>query len=68
MKKHFLLEKAFVYENVPQKLTPDGCTYDRTCGLWRNNNSGEVMMISDYAHRPVSKKCDIETGEDQKGE
>ena len=68
MKEHILLDKAFVYTDVSKKLTPEDCTYDRNCGLWRMNSTGEVMMIGDYAQKPQSKKCDVETGEDQKGE
>ena len=68
MKEHILLEKAYIYEYIPKKLTPEGCSYDRVCGLWRVDKTGEVMMIGNYAQKPASKKCDIETGEDQKGE
>ncbi len=68
MKEHILLEKAYIYENIPQKLTPEGCYYDRTCGVWRIEQTDEIMMIGNYAKKPASKKCDIETGEDQKGE
>ena len=32
------------------------------------DSTGEVMMVSHFAQRPETKKCDIETGEDQKGE
>lgn len=68
MKQHILLEKAFTYENIPQKLTPDDCSYDRKGGLWRVDSTGEAMMTSDFAQKPQTKKCDVETGEDQKGE
>ena len=68
MKQHILLEKAYTYDNVPRELTPEGCSYDRECGLWRVDNTGEVMMLSNFAQKPETKKCDIETGEDQKGE
>lgn len=68
MKEHILLDKAFVYENVEKELKPEGCSYDRTCGLWRVDSTGDIMMLSDYARKPQTKKCDVETGEDQKGE
>ena len=57
-----------VYEDIPKELTPEGCSYDREAGLWRVDDTGEVMMIGNYAQRPETKKCDVETGEDQKGE
>lgn len=68
LKQHVLLEKAFIYANVDRKLTPEGCSYDRKAGLWRLNHTGEVMMTSHFAKKPATKKCDVETGEDQKGE
>ncbi len=68
MKEHILLDKAYVYEDIPKELTPEGCSYDREVGLWRVDDTGEVMMIGSYAQRPETKKCDVETGEDQKGE
>ena len=68
MKGHILLEKAYVYDDVTQKLTPEGCSYDRDSGFWRLNSTSEAMMISNHAQKPQSKKCDVETGEDQKGE
>lgn len=68
MKQDILIEKTFTYDNIPRDLTPKGCTYDRKCGLWRINSTGEVRMLKEDAPRPEAKKCDVETGEDQKGE
>lgn len=68
MKEHILLDKAYIYEDVPDKLVPESCFYDREGGFWRLRNTGEVMMIGNNAQRPGTKKCDVETGEDQKGE
>lgn len=68
MKQHILLEKAYTYDNVSKDLVPKGCSYDRKDGLWIVAGSGEVMMLSNNAPKPQTKKCDVETGEDQKGE
>ena len=68
IKKHILLDKAHVYDMVEKDLVPPKCSYDRECGLWRVDTTGEVMMIGAYARKPQSKKWDVETGEDQKGE
>lgn len=68
MKEHILLDKTYVYEDIPKDLKPQGCSYDRVSGLWRVDSTGEVMMVGNYAQRPETKKCDVETGEDQKGE
>ena len=70
MDRHILLQNAFIYENTKkdEDLKPKNCIYDHKNGFWRVKDSHEVMMISDFAERPETKKCDIETGEDQKGE
>ena len=68
MNRHVLLDKANAYENVSKDLRPENCYYDRKDGLWRVEETANVMMVSDYARKPQSKKWDIETGEDQKGE
>lgn len=68
MKKHILLDKAHVYENIDRDMNPKDCSYDRIAGLWRVNSTGEIMMISSSVQKAETKKCDIETGEDQKGE
>lgn len=68
MREHVLIEKAFMFDNVKEPTKPKGCYYDRSVGLWRVDGTGEVMMLSDSFDKPATKKCDIETGEDQKGE
>ena len=65
---HILLELARRYPEPTDGLMPSGCTFQETCGYWVKNGSNEVMMLSDDPRRPYSKKCDRETGEDQKGE
>lgn len=68
MKEHILIDKTYTYEEIPKILAPKDCFYDRKSGLWRMDSNGEIMMVSNYAKKPESKKCDVETGEDQKGE
>lgn len=67
MKSHILLEKAFVYP-LPQ-CPPDmqGLFFDSKKGFWINEEGMPAVSIEAFAG-PRSKKCDIETGEDQKGE
>lgn len=68
MKNHIIIEKAKKY-NIPNRnLTPSGCTYKAQEGFWVDNSSNTAMMKCDKSQKPTSKKCDIETGEDQKGE
>ena len=69
MKKHILLEKAFIYnEPLEKNLSPQDCTYNELKGYWVTNENSEVMMLSENAKIPQTKKEDVETGEDQKGE
>ena len=68
MRRHILLEKACCYPEPRAALVPDNCTFIQKNGYWRNNSTGEIMMLSNDPCRPQTKKEDIETGEDQKGE
>lgn len=68
MKNHILLEKAQKYNMTVQNLAPNGCSYKAKNGYWVDNSSNIAMMKSDNPQKPVTKKCDIETGEDHKGE
>ena len=68
MKGHILLEKAYVYDDEPMNIKPEGCSYDRSRGLWIIDSTGEIMMTGKCSQKMQSKKCDVETGEDQKGE
>lgn len=68
MKKHILLENAFRYNEPSVVLPPSGCSFDSQRGYWIKNKTGEAMMLSDDNCNLQTKKCDRETGEDQKGE
>lgn len=68
MTEHILLKKAKRYEISSFFPTPDDCTFISCSGYWVSNISGKPMMLGDNPRKPKSKKYDIETGEDQKGE
>lgn len=68
MKQHILLGKAYCYPEPGEAQIPENCTFIQKNGYWRNNSTGEIMMLSNDPRRPQTKKADIETGEDQKGE
>ncbi len=68
MKDHIIIEKAKKYDITNQNLTPIGCTYNSKDGFWVDNTSNIAMMKSSKMQASATKKCDIETGEDQKGE
>jgi len=68
MKQHILLEKAKCYETNVILPTPDNCIFLSSIGYWVDSITGKPMMNGDNPRKPQSKKHDIETGEDQKGE
>lgn len=68
MKEHLLIEKAYIYPVPRQQLKVEGCKYDRKNGYWIQEETGEPMVFDRRHPGPQTKKCDIETGEDQKGE
>ncbi len=69
MKKNLVIEKSFKYspKTIGQDV-PENYKYDEDNGYWVNVNSGIPMMFDNNGPRPRTKKHDIETGEDQKGE
>lgn len=64
MKQHVLITYATrrPYHHVPS--LPMGAVYDHMKGYWVKDNKPLALSTSG----PVTKKCDHETGEDQKGE
>ncbi len=68
MKQHILLDQAISYEFPNAIKPPKNCYYDRILGFWIDKSTGTAMMMSNHPEKVVTKKCDIETGEDQKGE
>jgi hypothetical protein len=67
MNNHVLvkLAKRKPYSSTPDM--PDDAYYDSIKGYWMDKKGALVSSGSEYGAR-VSKKCDQETGEDQKGE
>lgn len=66
--KHLLLENSFTYKKRKLISPPTGFTYDRIMGAWEKE-SDKTLLIQSY-HFPTiaSKKEDVETGEDHKGQ
>ena len=60
MKQHILLEQAHRYPSQTAVNSLKGCSFQQEKGYW--------VMESDDPKPPTTKKCDRETGEDQKGE
>lgn len=67
--KHILLEKAFKYDIPRQNVKLfKGYNYDDVKGYWVNVENGKPLMHEDASFKPRTKKEDVETGEDRKGE
>jgi len=65
--KHILIEKAFIYKNKPQNID-ESYIYDNLLGYWVKKDDGKPAVYDPKFSGPKTKKADIETGEDQKGE
>ena len=66
--KHLLLTMAKTYPVSTGDLAPQECQYDLFQGAWVLNGIGSWLIESPNRPRPMTKKKDIETGEDQKAE
>lgn len=66
--KHLLLTLAQTYPVPTGDLAPEGCRYDLSQGAWVLNDLGSLLIYSPNRPRPMTKKRDIETGEDHKAE
>lgn len=68
MKKHILKEKAFVYELPRTEPKMDGYEFNDENGYWINQSNKKACIKDPSFAAPRTKKHDIETGEDKKGE
>ena len=66
--EHLLLTMAKTYPVFDRDLAPQGCQYDVYQGAWLLEGLGSLFVESPNRPQPRTKKFDIETGEDQKGE
>lgn len=65
MNEHFLIANAVRSQYRQSSPIPVGVTYDAKRGYWIRD--GQPWVLTDGA-QPLTKKADIETGEDEKGE
>ena len=68
--RHTLLSKAVTVQGGRPHSETAAIEFDESCGFWRVTQTARPMILSEiYATvRRGSKKRDLETGEDQKGE
>lgn len=67
-RQHILLKKAVTGSRFTGDLSPAGCQYDTSIGAWVVDDSGALLAQTAGRARPTSKKSDLETGEDRKGD
>ncbi len=68
MEKHILIEKAKTYTPQNKEGEPIGYEYDKKKGYTASILGGSPFITSEHAQHLNTKKEDVETGEDQKGE
>lgn len=68
MKKHILTEKAFTYDLPRTAPNMSGYEFNDEKGYWVNQSSKKPSIEDPLFAAPRTKKADIETGEDKKGE
>ncbi|MGB8274291.1 MAG: hypothetical protein WCF16_03365 [Alphaproteobacteria bacterium] len=68
MFEHVLMAYATRRPYRATPALPDGARYDPVKGYWIKNDTPLVTAQEFLEGGPVTKKCDQETGEDQKGE
>jgi len=68
LKTHLLLEKAYVYPIKEEEINLEEYNFNTIKGYWVNKKSFQPLILDSSVQKPRSKKCDRETGEDQKGE
>lgn len=64
---HLFLDRVFEYELRKPESMPDIYTYNANVGYWTDVNGSPCVLDSEFS-KPMTKKEDRETGEDQKGE
>ena len=64
---HIILENSKIYSNRDKKMH-EGYRYNAYVGYWVSNITNEPLIMNEKMELLATKKEDIETGEDQKGE
>lgn len=65
---HILLQKAFIYKKVRTPAPPSNFFYDKINGAWLCKEDKSLLVHSKDFPAISTKKLDLETGEDQKGQ
>jgi len=66
--RHILLNRAFTYKKRKSIQPPKEYEYDSKLGAWKNIFDNSLLILSNDFKGQSTKKLDIETGEDNKGQ
>ncbi len=66
--KHILFQKALIYKKRNDVTPSSEFDYDHILGAWVNNSDDSLLISSPDFRAKTTKKQDVETGEDQKGQ
>jgi len=66
--KHILLQKALKYKKRKEIETPKGFSFDSLLGAWISSVDKTFLVEAKDFKAFGTKKEDVETGEDQKGQ
>lgn len=66
--KNLIIEKSFKYDDKTYVTINENTHYNQELGFWILDKDHSPLVLSDSSYKPQSKKCDVETGEDKKGE
>lgn len=66
--KHILFQKALVYKKRKKITPPKDYEYDYILGAWVNKVTNLLLINSLDFKGQSTKKLDVETGEDNKGQ
>ena len=67
-REHIFISNLFIYDLPKDKPDLGGCSFDDIKGYWISNRSNKPCVEDISFSAPRTKKADIETGEDKKGE
>lgn len=66
--KHILLNRAFEYRKRKDITPPKDYVYNSILGAWINPTSKLPLILAEDFKAQGTKKLDVETGEDNKGQ
>lgn len=66
--KHILLNRAFRYQKRNDINPPEKYRYNSTLGAWIDKTDNSLLVLAKDFKAQATKKLDIETGEDNKGQ